>query len=206
MVTEVGQSLARDGDCADYDVAFRKVLTDTWSGKSTLTLLKRVKRVGPLVRFASWARDAQLVAFPVHESSVYRFRDSSWGMSSATFSSQLLKSLNFAAFAVGLQGAADAASSRRVKGLAGAEKGHKRPLTQKVPSSVAMVRALESAAASSSCDSDAAIARQALLCLYARARWSDAMQVESLELDRGGEQFSIQAVTACWLPLRVALG
>eukprot|EP00971_Amphidinium_carterae_P249853 4959537-Amphidinium_carterae.1 len=41
LATEVGQSLAADGDCADYDVAFQKVLSDTLSGKSTSTLLKR---------------------------------------------------------------------------------------------------------------------------------------------------------------------
>eukprot|EP00971_Amphidinium_carterae_P043630 858678-Amphidinium_carterae.1 len=85
MATEVGQSLAADGDCADYDVAFQEVLSDTLSGKSTSTLLKRV---GPLVPFADWAREAEQEPFPVHESSVYRFLDAARGTMSATFASQ----------------------------------------------------------------------------------------------------------------------
>eukprot|EP00971_Amphidinium_carterae_P005625 111742-Amphidinium_carterae.1 len=56
-----------------------------------------------------------------------------------------------------------------------------------------MVRALEDVVVSSACDADAVIAGQALFCLYARARWSDAMHVESLELDKGDEHFFIQA-------------
>eukprot|EP00971_Amphidinium_carterae_P256077 5084371-Amphidinium_carterae.1 len=60
LATEVGQSLAVDGDCADYDVVFQKVLSDTLPGKSTSTLLNRV---GPFIRFADWAREAEQEPF-----------------------------------------------------------------------------------------------------------------------------------------------
>eukprot|EP00971_Amphidinium_carterae_P299884 5957865-Amphidinium_carterae.1 len=98
----------------------------------------------------------------------------------ATFPQQLLESMAFARWTVGMDGADQMESSPRIQGLAVAQRSKKRPLHQVLVLTVAMVVALETlkVARDSECDVDAVIAGQLLFCLYARARWSDAQRIE----------------------------
>eukprot|EP00971_Amphidinium_carterae_P013223 260731-Amphidinium_carterae.2 len=102
------------------------------------------------------------MAWCPYEMLVYRFLDELRGSASVTFAIQLLASLNFSAFTIGLDGAA---ASVRIRGLAVSEKGGKRPPSQKGPLTVPMVLALEDTILDAKCLPDAVVAGQTLFCI-----------------------------------------
>ncbi len=94
------------------------VLDDVLRVKSTSTLMTRA---GPLLRFASWAKERGVAPWPLLEKDVYFFLGDMRSKScAATFCSSFLSSVNFASAMLGLDGGFDCLS-RRVSGLAHGE-------------------------------------------------------------------------------------
>eukprot|EP00971_Amphidinium_carterae_P205013 4068793-Amphidinium_carterae.1 len=68
--SDVGRTLIRE-ETLDRPFPLYQ-LEDVFASKSTGTL---ALRAGPLLKFAAWCIDLQLVAFPVQEELIYRFLD-----------------------------------------------------------------------------------------------------------------------------------
>eukprot|EP00971_Amphidinium_carterae_P113466 2247969-Amphidinium_carterae.1 len=117
-------------------------------------------------------------------------------MVAATFANQLLESLSLACHTIGLDGSGQVVTSRRVVGLAAAERTRKRPLKQMLTLTVDMITALENTVVKAGSDQDAVIAGHMFFLLYARSRWSDAQSMEILELDGDEKELYIQALTS----------
>eukprot|EP00971_Amphidinium_carterae_P304718 6055288-Amphidinium_carterae.1 len=88
-------------------------LQDIFAAKSTGTL---AMRAGPLLKYAAWCLKTGRDAFPVDEQVVYTFLEDLRGKSAPTFAHRLIESLVVSHFAIGLDGAQNAAESRRVAG------------------------------------------------------------------------------------------
>eukprot|EP00971_Amphidinium_carterae_P265607 5269356-Amphidinium_carterae.1 len=154
---------------ADFDTSLR----DTVGGKATSTLLLRAR---PLLRFMQWSLENHLVFLPITEGFVYRYLVELREHMAATFPATVIEALNFAGGVFGVEGALEATSSPRVKGLVAAERSKKRVLRQAKPLSVENVASLELAVQNDEGDMlDRLFAGHCLFVLYARARWSDAM-------------------------------
>ena len=162
-------------------VDFQKGLQHVFSGKAAGTLNNRAN---PLLRYVSWCSSEGLQAFPIQESDVYDFLCSVEANCSPSFPRSLVSSLNFGFHVLGLAGADDACS-QRVQALARGCFLQKRKKKPKPPLSVAMVKALENLVCSASAPpGDRIVAGFFLVCVYARARFSDALHMEDLKVDR----------------------
>ena len=178
--TKVGRTFIREAGGADDQADQRRQLEDVFGTRSTSTL---AKRAGPLLKFVAWCGDKQYVAFPVDERYVYEFLRYKADTGSPTFCQQMMEALVFAKYVIGLEGVSGVEDSSRCRGLAAKRALHKRPVKQMQPLTSKMVEALEVAAKTADCLQDRVLAGQCLFCLYARARWSDAQNVEALTLD-----------------------
>ena len=174
----LGRQLSRDGPLGP---SLGESLKHVFANKSTGTLHNRV---GPLLRYIAWAKRVFVTVFPIREENVYRFMLSESTSCSPTFLRSLLVSLAFSWHILGLSGAEDAVTSKRVSGLAHEMFLNKRKTRPRDPLTVDMTKRLEDFV-----QDPRALARDRvaagcfLLCLYMRARYSDMLVMENLLAD-----------------------
>ena len=102
----------------------------------------------------------------------------------ATRGTSLVQSLRFAHYVLGIEGCLEAASSRRVSGLAELLLCGKKATKQARPLTVQEVRTLHDLAEDPNvCVVDRVMASHCLLMLYGRCRHSDTVSVKSIEHD-----------------------
>lgn len=176
------------------DAQLSRSVQDVFAHKATNTMLKRAAR---LQHFVLWCVKRSLPVLPVSEANVYDYLYDQVRFA-PTMPADFREALHFVHGTLGWDGALTAADSPRVKGFAERLKGTKRPFMQSDPLTVRQVQALECAAAYASCPLDRLFAYQALFCIAARARWMEAQNITSFDLDFDDEGGGFaQAATRC---------
>lgn len=138
-------------------------------------------RANPMFRFLTFCNSIGVNAFPISEATVYAFLKHQ--DFAPTFPRSFIISLAFAFHVLGLRGDKDVLTGR-TKGVAHEWFLRKRKLVRRPPLSVAQVIALEQIVMD-----DARTAKDRIaagffaLVLYSRARYSDALRIESEKLD-----------------------
>lgn len=161
--------------------------------KSPSTLLKRA---GTFRQFVRWfnlsehARDGTVAAFPLVEAVVWDYfilLRAQRNLSSKGFTgpSTFLETVPFAKFTVGLTGADDVLQSRRLLGFASVERSLKGPARQAPGLELVRLQRLREILCCGDSLVDRLGAAVFLICVYARARWSDLRFVDYVEFDRG---------------------
>eukprot|EP00435_Cladocopium_sp_Y103_P071848 s1184_g38.t1 len=162
-------------------------IRDTLAAKASSTLHARVN---PLFRFAKFCSEHGLKPWPIREAAVYDFLNSDDDFA-PTFPRSFLISISFAHHLLGLKGDVEKATSGRTKGLTHTWFLKKRRLVQKPPLSVAQLERLERTVVDEACGlHDRMAAGFFAFTTYARARYTDALNVSGLKLDitlRDGE-------------------
>ena len=183
----VGRQLVSDSEATGREPEVVRVLTDVFSIKASGTL---EQRGGALRSFVLWAAEAGVQAFPVKEDMAYKYVVYLREISAApTRAQRFVEALSFAAHTVGLDGAADAAGSRRVKGAAESMFLSKPPLKQRRALLVVELRRLEEILFTSDVMVDRLLAGFILFMTLGRLRHSDAQACSSLTLDIGGGRY-----------------
>lgn len=159
--------------------------------KSHSTLLKRA---GTMRRFLHWYQDTSdtrgpcACAFPLLEHDIWeyfkflrtsRINEGKGFTTPATF----LETVRFAKHTIDLEGCDDVLSSRRLLGFAAIEKRSKGPTRQAPALELEHMQRLHSILNSDASDIDRLGAGCMLLCIYARARWSDIRYVHHVEVE-----------------------
>ena len=159
-----------------------ETLSAIFSQKSTATLQSRVS---PMVRFVQYCGRNSRQAFPVDEAVVYEYLVDESQRCAPTYMKSFLSSLAFCHFVLGLAGAEGSFKSQRVRGLATQSFLEKRKTTQRLPLLHGEVLRLEKIVTGEIGASiqDRHAAGCFLFMVYARARFSDMMNVESIKLD-----------------------
>ena len=170
--------------CAAFvgnDEAISQGLLHTFSGKSAGTLHSRA---GPLIRFVAWAKARQCKPLPFSEALLYDFLLESESTCAPSFGKALMSALAFCKFVLGVENVSDVLSSGRFGGLARSMFLNKRKRRQKPPLTVDMVKALERLVISErEGDIDRLCAGFFLVCVFLRARYSDAQGLKNLAID-----------------------
>ena len=166
---------------AGQDASIAQGLLHTFSGKAAGTLHNRA---GPLLRFIAWAKSRQLKPLPLRECDLYEFLLDIEDDSAPSFGKALLSSVAFSKYVLGADTFLDALSSGRLIGLARSSFLKKRKRKQKPPLKVAMVKRLERLVVDESENEvDRLCAGFFLVCIYLRARYSDAQGLKNLSID-----------------------
>lgn len=161
-------------------ISFLETLADTLGRKESGTLHARAN---PLLRFMKFCRQEGVEPWPVSERLVYGFLKSDEKFA-PTFPRSFMVSLSFSRHVLGLRGEIDTSLSGRTKGFADVWFLKKRRLIQKSPLSVAQVIHLEKTVMDARRSMvDRIGAGFFLFTLYARARYTDALNVSSLTED-----------------------
>eukprot|EP00435_Cladocopium_sp_Y103_P018815 s4340_g4.t1 len=160
-------------------------LKNVFSSKSTSTLLGRA---GPLMRFMLYCQNMQLKAFPLSEDVVYAFMLGEEEKAAPTFFRSFLSSLGFAWHVIGLSGGDLVTRSKQIKGHADKCYLTKKKTRSRLPLRFDELATLEEIVLGRK--NRAIPDRHAAGCLlfmtYARARFSDMMNVGSLQFDVSG--------------------
>lgn len=161
---------------------FQDDLKNVFAGKSTSTLHNRA---GPFLRYLHFCSCSQLSALPLSEDVVYAFMQSEENRSAPTFLKSFMSSLAFACHAVGLLSAKHVIDSKRVKGLVDRCYLLKRKTRSRQPLRVDELATLEEIVVGRKNKSiaDRHAAGCFLFMVYARARFSDMLNVGKLEFD-----------------------
>ena len=168
-----------------------ETLKAVFGTKSPGTLLKRAASVRAFVKwyelhFAPF--EGNSLPFPVIEQAVWKYlfylrevRQRS--LRGYTVPGAFLEALRFSKYTVGLAGVDEVLASRRVLGMVAIERSLKGPTDQAPPLSLAHVKRLHEILDCGPCDMDRLGAGTLLLCLYARARWSDLRYIDHVDLE-----------------------
>lgn len=168
-------------------------LKSSFGTKSPSTLLKRA---AAFRRFVKWHQDwcetqgKYVKPFPLVETDVWAFflhlREVRISVGRGfTSTSSFLESVRFAKFTVQLHGTEEVLESRRLLGFCAIEKRTKGPSKQAPPLEVEHVQRLREVMDNSESIYDRLGAGALLVCLYARARWSDLRFIHHAELEPG---------------------
>lgn len=155
-------------------------IDDIFAMKSTKTLLKRS---ADMIRFISWNRQQKLEPFPMIESVAYRYIREKC-MQFASTASSFRESVAFSCGMLELAGTAEVLASARIRGLCNRTKASKRPLQQARVLTCKQVKQLEHLVLHASDIQDKVMAGYCLLCLNARARWSDIQFPVHITVDK----------------------
>ena len=161
-------------------------LRNIFAGKSTSTLHGRA---GPMLRYLHYCSGAQLAALPLSEDVVYFFMQSGETKSAPTFLRSFLSSLGFSLHVLGLLSAKQVLESKRVKGISDKCYLTKRKTRSRLPLRVDELGALEEVVLGRKGKSlaDRHAAGCFLFMVYARARFSDMLNVGNLEFEFGAD-------------------
>ena len=168
-------------------------LKNVFASKSTSTLNSRV---GPMVRYVFYCKSSQQEAFPLVESVVYAYmlHEESKPGAAPTYLRSFVSSMAFCHYVMGLLGAKSIVESKRITGLAYKMYLKKRKTSSRAPFKISEVKILESvlAGAYNRSWADRHAAGCFLFMIYARARFSDMMNVGCISLEAheiSGERF-----------------
>lgn len=161
----------------------RKLSQDMVATKATGTL---ADRADSLMHYLKWAatKYPSTCPLPINEEFVYTFMDEVLRQNAATTADKLLQSLRFSHGVFGVQGALEAAGSKRCSGLAKSMLLHKRPKQQAAELTDIMVVALECFLHDE--DRDNYLRLMSGLCLLnlsLRVKSSDSMRLHCLQVD-----------------------
>ena len=157
-------------------------LKNIFAGKSTSTLHSRA---GPFMRYLFFCTNSQMKPLPLREDVVYAFMQSEEDRSAPTFLKSFMSSLGFALHVLGLCSAKHVLDSKRIKGLADKCYLMKRKTRSRLPLRVDELAHLEEVVMGRKGRpmADRHAAGCFLFMVYARARFSDMMNVGKLEFD-----------------------
>ena len=157
-------------------------LRNVFAGKGSSTLNNRV---GPLLRYMAFCADKQLQAFPPSEAVVYSYMQSVEATSAPTFLRSFVSSISFCIHVLGMQSGCDVVASMRVKGLASKCYLNKRKTRARAPLTVYELTLLENIVLGQNGRpmADRHAAGCFLFMVYARARFSDMLNVSELTLE-----------------------
>ncbi len=167
-----------------------ETLKSVFGVKSPATLLKRSSA---MKQYFSWHyREFPGVGhdpLPLREEHVWEYflwlrevrRRSSRGY---TTPSSFLETVRFLKFTLGLIDTELILQSKRLLGFAAIEKRYKGPTVQSPPMELEHLQRLHSIVETGSCNIDRLGAAVMLICIYARARWSDIRYIDHVEIER----------------------
>lgn len=194
--TALGSSMMDVAGSLDATTNVLSVLTDALSSKATGTLLKRA---GSMWRYAQWVvQNIGGSCFGQPERVVYEYVSFLKSSNAApTSASHFLEALTFCDSIFRFTcNASDVVMSARVKGSAHAQFLNKRILKQAPAFPVSCVEHLEAVCIASTEVHKQVIAGSILFCIFACARWSDAMHIRSISLDKHASFVILEASTA----------
>ena len=201
----LGRSLLGDISALQSESYIASTIRDVFSNKATKTL---VKRAMSLSKFALFCKLKKCPVLPIDEKQVYDYMLTEC-IGSSSRAQQLAEALNFCGGTMQVDGATEAASSPRVKGICFRYNLTKRPFRQAQVLSVLMVSALESILASpAEFLPDRIFAGHCLMCIHGRLRWSDSQAMLAINIDQSddGKGFveakSLQSKTATTASLK----
>lgn len=189
----IGMQLCRDLRVDPSGKEATESLRACFGTKSPSTVLKRA---ATMKKFVTWhyeefeSRGVFVSPFPLTEQDVWAFflhlrdervRTSKGFTTPATF----LETVRFCKFTVGLQGCDAILQSGRLLGFAAIERREKGPTKQAPILELVHLRRLHEILAIGSDPVDQLGAGAMLVCIYARARWSDLRYVHRVELEKG---------------------
>lgn len=178
--TGLGRSLMSDILGLQNDGYINSVVNDVFARKATRTMSKRA---ADLAKFSLYCQSRSELPLPFKENLVYDYLRSHC-LGSASAASNLCQAINFSAGTLQADGATEATSSPRVKGLTFRQALLKRPLRQAKLLKVSQVRILEAILISESeFPPDRVFSGHCLYCLHGRLRWSDGQATIDAELD-----------------------
>ena len=174
-----------------------QTLVNAFATKSSATLSARA---GPILRYAKFWVDMQGAPFPFTEAKVYHFMECVESSAAPTFFRSLVGSIAFAWYTLGAAGGDFGVKSTRITGFASRLYVTKRLSIQRPPLLVCQIQRLENIVNGNirKAARDRVAAGFFLFATLARARFSDAMAVEKLELDmtQAGDGFGyVEAAT-----------
>ena len=178
---KLGRQLLEDVRVMKSDESLQRSVSDVLAPKSTRTLLKRG---ADLMNFVTWCDLNGTSAFPLYESVAYEYlchhRDQG---SAPTFPNSFRSVLNFAGGMFGLDGAVDAAESKRIAGLTFSAYITKAPRKRMLAFLVSMVLHFEHGITEYESLVDRAFSGFTAFMIHGRLRHSDAQKVKSLVID-----------------------
>lgn len=157
-------------------------LRNIFASRSSNTLHSRS---GPVLRYLAYCQNAQLSAFPLLEEQVYGYMQDVEQQSAPTYLRSFLSSLGFCLHVLGLTSAKAVLDSPRIKGLAMKCFLTKRKTQARWPLTVGELMTLENIVCGHTDKSvvDRHVAGCFLYMVYARARFSDMMNISKLSFD-----------------------
>ena len=194
--TKIGRSMLDAlGRLEDNDTMMH-ILSDSLATKATGTL---TKRASALWRWANWLAESRMgTCFRQTEANVYKYmnflREQGYAPTAA---SHFLEALGFAhqVFTLCHMNPSTVLTSR-VKGAAHSMFLQKRKLKQAPAFSVEAVRAFETMVLQDPRDHIKVICGSILFCILACIRWTDAMRIENVQLDRFSTILIVEASTS----------
>ena len=194
--TQTGRSMLDAlGRLEDNDTVMH-ILSDSLATKATGAL---TKRVSALWRWANWLAESRMgTCFCQPETSVYKYMNFLRDQGSApTAASHFLEALGFAhqVFSLCRMNPSSILTSR-VKGAAHSMFLQKRKPKQAPAFSVEAVRTFETMVLRDPRDHTKVICGSILFCILACIRWTDAMRIESVHLDRCSTVLIVEAATS----------
>ena len=157
-------------------------LKNVFAGKSTSTLHGRA---GPVMRYLHYCKNSQLKPLPLCEEVVYFFMQFEEDTAAPTFFKSFLSSLGFSLHVLGLVSAKHVIESKRIRGLSDKCYLAKRKTRSRQPLRVDELQTLEEVVLGRKGRSiaDRHAAGCFLFMVYARARFSDMLNVGKLDFD-----------------------
>eukprot|EP00435_Cladocopium_sp_Y103_P046527 s625_g13.t1 len=194
----VGEQVARDMQRAATGMLANETLKACFGVKSLQTLLKRA---ASLRRYFKWHAECRVDAsyaavspLPLSEPDVWEFflwlkscrQQSGRGF---TNPAAFLETVRFAKFCLNFHETDAVLQSRRLLGFAAIEKLHKGPTNQAPPLELVHLQKLRWILTEGACLMDRLGAAIMLVCVYARARWSDLRFIHHVQIERGRSGF-----------------
>ena len=191
QASTIGEQVCRDLRSDPSGDQAVETLKACFGTKSPNTLLKRASA---LRRYYKWhsARCVEVGIFvdpiPLEEHDVwayFQFLRAERHTAGRGFTSPgaFLETIRFCKFTVGLRGVDDILTSGRLLGFAALERREKGPIRQAPPLEVEHLRKLHEILASEADLTDRLGAGVFLICIYARARWSDIRYVHHVDIE-----------------------
>ena len=190
--SSIGSQLVSDLQDDDTGSSATETLRACFGIKSPSTLLKRA---GSFKQFFRWhersnrSKELQPCPIPLAEDAVWDYfiwlkSQRTLNEKGYTVASTFLESVRFAKFTVGLLGADEILQSRRLLGFAAIEKSLKGPCKQAPGLELEHLQKLHAILREGDDPVDRLGAAVFLICVYARARWSDIRFVDHIDFDR----------------------
>ena len=182
MYFDVSRSILASLSRGFHTSTLKETLSSIFAQKSSATLQSRV---GPMLRYVYFCNRVGRTPFPIDEPVVFEYMLDEATTAAPTYLRSFLGSLAFCFHVLGLAGADLALKSARVRGLAAENFLKKRKTMRKMPLRRAELLRLEEIVLGETDHSifDRHAAGCFLFMAYARARFSDMMNVTSLKLD-----------------------